>query len=75
MTVIGYIFKQKYAFDDKEKGVHREGYTTYAVTHTLSESGEIVRTYTTKCAPDFKLKVGDKGNPMFDSFSRLVALM
>lgn len=75
MTKVGYIFKQKYSFDDTEKKVHREGFTTYAVTHTVDDEGNILRSFTTKCAPDAQISVGDTGNPMFDSFKRLVALM
>lgn len=69
---VGYIYEQAYSFTT-EKGESKSGKTVRCIFHTLSDSGEIRRTYDYKVAPQFVpyLTVGECGSPAFDSFGRL----
>ena len=62
---IGYLYSQRYTFDDKT------GFTRRCVLHTLNEAGEIVKTFDYKCGADMPNVGTVCGAPLFDKFGRL----
>ena len=74
--LIGYCYEQRYSFEDKQTGEHKEGYTPHCVVHQLDDAEDIVKTFDYKISPQFAdecFKQNGKvvGGPMFDGFMRL----